>query len=268
MAYTRLLQALLGRALLQLLPYESHAVEIEGRVVVDESDKNVATGVQGMYFRYMHAFHNKPSDKDMDEAMRIADVLRCDVCEAILSSLLGKAENLAEDAIADVLEGNTDYPMTGERVRDQMLQHKRGCNKHFKDELVAKGWVLKTCNETGEVGGEKGRAAMDPCLFQSGETPSEMAVEVYELWKEGFFYACEQSIGAHNDDIAAFLANALPTSEDRTATLREACRVPGKCQKTKAKKPGSENSASKQAASKSSKRIQRARRGKGAEQDL
>merc|ERR1719217_1249499 len=149
-----LLWRLMRQALAQISGRDDVA---QGRVVVDNSEKGLAHGVQGAYFRYMHAFHQKPSEFDMEEAYKVADILRCDVCETILQSLLGKAENLADDAIADVLEGNTDYAPTGEKVRDQMLQHKKGCNKHFKDELISQGWVLKMCNETGEVGGEKGR---------------------------------------------------------------------------------------------------------------
>merc|ERR1712023_358160 len=115
-----------------------------------------------------------------------------------------------------------------------MLQHKKGCQKHFKDELIAEGWVLKVCNETGQVP-DDGRGPMDPCLFKGDSKPGEMAIEAYEIWKEGMFFACEHTIGRYNDDIAAFLADELPSSADKASTLQQACNEQALCKKPRKK---------------------------------
>ena len=57
-----------------------------------------------------------------------------------MESLMAGAKSHSEDDIADMLDGDTDFKPTGDAVTDHMLQHKKGCNKHFKDELVAKGF--------------------------------------------------------------------------------------------------------------------------------
>merc|ERR1712046_131353 len=104
-----------------------------------------------------------------------------------------KAKGTSEDALADMLEGNADYEMTGEPVTDRMLSHKKGCNKHFKDELIAEGYVLRVCKDV-----VPGRTDSEPCFHKDSSKPSESAVDSYELWKESFFYACEQTVSRHS----------------------------------------------------------------------
>eukprot|EP00439_Symbiodinium_sp_Y106_P082353 s207_g21.t1 len=104
----------------------------ERKLEVTES-QGFAAGQTGEYFRYKHIFHKKPSGEDFQHAQKVAEEVRCIVCAKILASLLAKARSFSEDDIADVLEGNTEYDRTGDPVTDQMLKHKRGCNKHFKE---------------------------------------------------------------------------------------------------------------------------------------
>jgi len=214
-----------GRPLPQTIPTPN------GNMVVDSGpNKGLALGQYGEFYRYMHVFHNKPSDEDRVEALRVADWIRCDVCFVISKGLIAKADDLSEDAIAEILEGHTEYPKSGEKVKDQMLQHKKGCQKHFKDEMVAQGWVLKMCSETGEVGKDN-RSAKDPCIHQENDRPSPMATDTYELAKEALYYACEQSVGKYNDDMALYLAEHLPKAEDKDSILREACAGPARCKR-------------------------------------
>ncbi|CAE7728831.1 SCLY [Symbiodinium pilosum] len=105
----------------------------EERKIELTENQGFAAGQTGEYFRYKHIFHKKPSDEDFQHAQQVAEEVRCVVCAKILASLLGKARSFSEDDIADVLEGNTEYERTGDQVTDQMLKHKRGCNKHFKE---------------------------------------------------------------------------------------------------------------------------------------
>merc|ERR1719161_503289 len=65
--------------------------------------------------------------------------------------------------------------------------------------------------------------------------PSEQAVDTYELWKEGLYFACEKTIGASSDELASFLAEtladpALDTGPARQKeVVKEACRLKARC---------------------------------------
>merc|ERR1711972_876152 len=106
-------------------------------------------------------------------------------------------KSFSEDDLADMLEGNVDYEPTGDAVTDQMLEHKKGCNKHFKDELIAEGYMVRQCKDV-----VPGRTDSEPCLWRGKDKPNEQAIDAYELWKEGLFHACEKSVGAYNDVMA------------------------------------------------------------------
>jgi len=196
-------------------------------------DQGFAAGQSGEYFRYKHMFYKKPTEADFENAQKVAHEVRCTVCVHILQSLLSRARSYSEDDIADVLEGNTEYERTGDAVEDQMLKHKKGCNKHFKDDLIAEGFMLRPCKEVApEVKNDT-----SPCLWQSGEKPSKQAVDTYEVWKEGVFYACEQSISHHTDALSEALAEQLRAARDVnfTEVAQEACHRISKCES--AKKP-------------------------------
>lgn len=153
------------------------------------------------------------------------------MCVHLLRSLLSRARSYSEDDIADVLEGNTDYERTGDAVEDQMLKHKKGCNKHFKDDLVAEGFMLRPCKEVApEIKNDT-----SPCLWQSPEKPSKQAVDTYEVWKEGVFYACEQSISHHTDALSEALAERLRGQRDvnLTEVAQQACQKVAKCESVK-----------------------------------
>lgn len=197
--------------------------------MMDQEEQNrkqgFAAGTTGEYFRYKHMFWKQPTEKDRDEALGVAAKIRCDVCVAVVESLVQKAAGLSEDHLADALEGNVEYERSGDRVQDRMLEHKKGCNKHFKDELIAEGYSLKSCKEV-----DPSRSDDDPCLWQNASaTPNQMAIDAYEMWKECLFYACEQTVGRWGDSLAEYLADALPGSADRRATIRGACERLAHC---------------------------------------
>jgi len=211
---------------LKTLPPDEREGISQEMMDLEESNRKqgFATGVTGEFFRYKHLFYKQPSEKDRDEAIGVATKIRCDVCTEILSSLVKKAADLSGDELADKLEGNTDYEKTGDPVEDRMLAHKKGCNKHFKDELIAEGFTLKPCKEVFPEGSET-----EPCLARDGSKPNDMAINSYEVWKESLFYACEQTVSRYSDDLAEFLASELPGSGNRTATIRNACESLAKC---------------------------------------
>lgn len=237
----------------------------ERKLEVTES-QGFAAGQTGEYFRYKHIFHKKPSGEDFQHAQKVAEEVRCVVCAKILASLLAKARSFSEDDIADVLEGNAEYDRSGDPVTDQMLKHKRGCNKHFKDELVAQGYMLRACREVAP----DYKNDTSPCLWQSPTPPSQQAIDTYEVWKEGFFYACEQSVARHSDALADELAGRLRSlgreEQNLTHIAEEVCKTAAACgQKNKAevlpakeggiaagapKKPGKEKAGKGKAAKK------------------
>jgi len=193
-----------------------------------------AMGVTGEFFRYKHLFYKQPTEKDRDEAISVGAKIRCDVCVATIDSLLSKAGSLDEDGIADVLEGNAEYEPTGDFVTDRMLSHKKGCNKHFKDEIIAQGWVLRTCKEVYPE-----RNDSEPCLYLGSAKPNQQAMDSYEMWKECIFHACEQTVSRFSDSLAEYLADALPGSANRTAVVSAACEKQARCARVERPSGGS-----------------------------
>lgn len=197
--------------------------------MVDQEEFNrkqgFAMGVTGEYFRYKHLFMKQPSEQDREEAIGVGTKIKCDVCVATVESLLSKASSLSEDNIADVLEGNVEYEPTGDFVTDRMLSHKKGCNKHFKDELVAEGWTLRSCKDVFPD-----RSDSEPCLYKDAQSrPNQQAIDSYEVWKECIFHACEQTVSRFSDSLAEYLAEELPGSSNRSATVRTACEKQARC---------------------------------------
>lgn len=198
--------------------------------------RGFAVGLTGEFFRYKHLYYKQPSEEDRETAVEVATALRCDVCAAIVGSLVAQAKSFGEDDLADVLEGNVDHEPTGDEVTDRMLSHKKGCNKHFKDELIAYGYVVRQCKDV-----IPGRNDSSPCLHKTEGKPSQNAVDTYELWKEGLFHACEQTVAHYGDALAARLAEVLRDSDgrgvDRPAAVRAACEVEARCEKRTKPKP-------------------------------
>mmetsp|Transcript_94140 Transcript_94140/g.167442 ORF Transcript_94140/g.167442 Transcript_94140/m.167442 type:complete len:272 (+) Transcript_94140:44-859(+) len=218
-----------------LLPWLAAGAPLAPGNKMAHQDQGYAAGTDGLYFRYKHLMMEKPKEEDLDSARKVAGEIRCAVCEKTLESLLRKAKTFSEDDIADVLEGDTEYVKTGDAVHDKMMKHKKGCNKHFKDELVAEGWMLRTCKEVAP----DYKNDSSPCLWRNTESkPSAQAIDTYEIWKEGLFFACEQSIGRHGDELAEVLASKIHAepgsveSEDgRLALSSEVCRSTARCDK-------------------------------------
>lgn len=217
--------AFLSAKLQTLPPDPSDGVTREMMDLEEHNRKQgFAMGTTGEFFRYKHVFHKQPSEADRAEAIGLAVKVRCDACLQIMTSLLTKASTLDEDGLADQIEGNEDYEKTGDHVTDVMLSHKKGCNKHFKDELIAKGWTLRTCKEV-----DAERNDTEPCLHREASAPSPQAQDSYELWKEVLFYACEQTVGRFGDALAQHLAEALPESLNRSRVVEDACRSHARC---------------------------------------
>lgn len=80
--------------------------------------------------------------------MQVANAVRCDVCSVLMEGFVRKGYSTGAlfdvDRVLDIMD--EEYILTDEDVVNsheqllRVLQNKRGCNKHFKDELMASGW--------------------------------------------------------------------------------------------------------------------------------
>eukprot|EP00397_Hematodinium_sp_SG-2012_P052026 GEMP01061299.1.p1 GENE.GEMP01061299.1~~GEMP01061299.1.p1 ORF type:complete len:168 (+),score=26.28 GEMP01061299.1:303-806(+) len=160
----------------------------------------------------------QPSAENEDRALRLANEIRCEVCEWLLRSMLSRVKIFTEDVLYDMLEGNEEYEMTGNPIVDNVLKRKKGCQKHFKDDFILLGHFVTPCADNPKVA----------CL-EKGGPPGATARETYEVWKEGVYFACEQTIGAHSDEIVEILLDKGIDAKAH-ACLAAKCKKPTKRQ--------------------------------------
>ncbi len=107
------------------------------------------SGMSGEFFRYRHVYVHPPTDRDRAEAIDMALDVRCDVCKVIVLGAMSKAESMTEDHLLDQLEGPLDEgarPIEGDEQGSRVVMNKRGCNKLYKDDLMALGWRVRKCD--------------------------------------------------------------------------------------------------------------------------
>merc|ERR1712146_221735 len=110
------------------------------------------------------------------------------------------AESYTEDHIQDQLDGEMDGPPEPSyNAQDARVNaNRKGCNKHFKDELLLKGHQIRNCKDiASETDGKKGTGNKTYCLEKSPSLPSERDVDTYSVRNEALFYACESTIARH-----------------------------------------------------------------------
>eukprot|EP00397_Hematodinium_sp_SG-2012_P049961 GEMP01057844.1.p2 GENE.GEMP01057844.1~~GEMP01057844.1.p2 ORF type:complete len:113 (+),score=20.84 GEMP01057844.1:539-877(+) len=100
----------------------------------------------------------------------------------------------------------------------KVLKRKKGCQKHFKDDFILLGHFVTPCADNPKVA----------CL-EKGGPPGATARETYEVWKEGVYFACEQTIGAHSDEIVEILLDKGIDAKAH-ACLAAKCKKPTKRQ--------------------------------------
>merc|ERR1719433_1660884 len=142
----------------------------------------------------------------------------------MLASFARRAETLSEDHIMDQIDGDPPERVEVSRDEQENLVNKKrkGCNKHFKDELLLKGWSLKEC--TGHF---KERPAW--CLEQLGRAVKESEVDTYSVKNEAAFYACERTVGQYGQELAASLAEQVEDGKDLNDAIKVACREAARC---------------------------------------
>merc|ERR1719161_1111250 len=179
------------------------------------------SGSEGEFFRYKHVFVKPPDDADRMEAIEMGMDVRCEACEAMLQGLLFKAESYTEDHIMDQLDGEMEGPPEpAENAQEARVNNNRkGCNKHFKDELLLKGHHIRECKVS--PGNEDKNKKY--CLEKNPNPPTERDVDTYSVRNEALFYACESTIARHGPEIAADLAERLEDGGKPQDAIKVAC---------------------------------------------
>merc|ERR1719253_512043 len=111
------------------------------------------SGNAGEFWRYKHVLIKPPDDEDRMEALKMSEDVKCSVCETILLRLMRRVESNVEDHIMDALDGEpAEFPeLTGDDQEDRVNRNKKGCNKHFKDELLSIGYSVRNCPAESET---------------------------------------------------------------------------------------------------------------------
>ncbi|CAJ1418463.1 unnamed protein product [Effrenium voratum] len=189
---------------------------------------DLVSGSEGEYFRYKHVFVKPPDDEDRMEALKMAKDITCSACEVLLDSLLKQAESMTEDHILDQFDGELLEPpaLSDNAQENRVNQNRRGCNKHFKDELLLRGWAARKCAST---------EGAEWCL-ERGAPPSERDVDTYNVRNEAVFYACESTVGRLGAEIAAKVAELKEDGLSLAEVVRIACQEAGRCDASKVKR--------------------------------
>jgi len=197
------------------------------------------SGNAGEFWRYKHVLIKPPDDEDRMDALKMSEDVKCVTCETILHRLMKQVESNSEDHIMDALDGEpAEEPVeTGDAQEDRVNKNRRGCNKHFKDEVLLRGYLVRQCPAvTVTVGSDEDNANKDPpkpkawCLENvgSGEVKSR-DVETYSTRSEAVFYACENTIARYGHEIARFLADKLDGGGELAGTIKDACFEAARC---------------------------------------
>lgn len=172
----------------------------------------VVGGVAGEFYRYKHqTAYEKPTDDNRIVSLRMASDIKCRACEVLVESLVNKTNSKSEDRIMDQFDGDLkEKPVsTGNEQVDRVNKHRRACNKHFKDELMLKGWTVRKCEETLERQGESSHLNKSWCLAKSEVPLTQFQVDTYSIHNDALFYACEQTVATHGHEIAAIITEKL-----------------------------------------------------------
>lgn len=163
-------------------------------------------GMAGEFSRYSTVLIKPPDDEDREEALEMALDTRCDTCEALLTSLMKRVESYSEDHILDQLEGvPMEMPLpTDDPQVNRVNAQRKGCNKHFKDELLYRGYYVKRCADIEADKAKKEQAASIKIL-DSSEPPDEPADEPDE--------SDEEEDETPRDQMAAEAAEAARVAE-------------------------------------------------------
>jgi len=187
------------------------------------------SGAEGEFFRYKHVFVKPPDDEDRVSSLKMTEDMRCKACEVMVESLLKRAESLSQDHIMDQFDGELESPVefTNDPQENRVNKNRKGCNKHFKDELLLKGWAVRSCPDG---------ATRTWCLEKSPEIPTERDVDTYSTRNDAVFYACEHTLGRYGQELAEYIAERMEDGAPLHEVISTACRDAARCEGVKPKK--------------------------------
>jgi len=185
-------------------------------------------------------FDKTPQPEDKDAAILFGGDVKCDVCEVIVTDILeGLGNNRDSDAISEALEADNIDEAKVESAPTDMHKHvekkKRGCNKLFKDNFMAKGWDLRGGTKQLDPSNESEvhwRKAHWTFTNYTGAAANETQMNTYSVKMESLHYACENTIGKYRDQLARFLAKRIKKLEGKPLkkVVSEACKKTAKCE--------------------------------------
>eukprot|EP00929_Paragymnodinium_shiwhaense_P004854 TRINITY_DN10608_c0_g1_i4.p1 TRINITY_DN10608_c0_g1~~TRINITY_DN10608_c0_g1_i4.p1 ORF type:complete len:296 (-),score=83.58 TRINITY_DN10608_c0_g1_i4:248-1135(-) len=250
----------------------------------------------GAYLRFKTTSQH-PTMQQEEQALVAGMEVRCEVCQILLGAILNKTRPSSEDGILDLLDGElVEFEETGDPAADRVAQHKRGCNKHFKDSFLLAGWEVDKCdsdhpgshkkvwcvekprrtpemtatrseiftvaNEANPKArfkeeekeeryaraekitdrGSKKRSAKSEEEEAGGRARTEDEERDYGKavkYVKAAFVACEKTIMASKEDIAAYLAEGDKLNKPdglSNINLQRVCRLAAKCDQDLSKK--------------------------------
>eukprot|EP00929_Paragymnodinium_shiwhaense_P004852 TRINITY_DN10608_c0_g1_i1.p1 TRINITY_DN10608_c0_g1~~TRINITY_DN10608_c0_g1_i1.p1 ORF type:complete len:236 (-),score=60.81 TRINITY_DN10608_c0_g1_i1:248-955(-) len=190
----------------------------------------------GAYLRFKTTSQH-PTMQQEEQALVAGMEVRCEVCQILLGAILNKTRPSSEDGILDLLDGElVEFEETGDPAADRVAQHKRGCNKHFKDSFLLAGWEVDKCDSD-----HPGSHKKVWCVEKPRRTPEMTATrsEIFTVANEAAFVACEKTIMASKEDIAAYLAEGDKLNKPdglSNINLQRVCRLAAKCDQDLSKK--------------------------------
>jgi len=204
-------------------------------------------GVEGEFYRYKHTFMQPPTEQDRTDALHMSQEIRCEACQEIVQQCVLRAETKSEDHIMDQLDGEVNLeelpePTENDSQDDRVARNRRGCNKHYKDDLLLRGYYIRRCPEEPadiDADGDADEAAVaaaasaNPRTFclEHGKPMTPRETETYNVRNEAAFYACESTVGRFGTELASSVAEALADGVEMEAAVKAACLKEAQCEK-------------------------------------
>lgn len=200
-------------------------------------------GVEGEFTRYIHTFMQPPTEQDRADGLKMAQDIRCEACQEIVTQCVRRAESKSEDHIMDQLEGEInleDLPEPNENTTqaDRVARNRRGCNKHYKDDLLLRGFGVRRCADESvdvdaDADSEPVTSSSKMFCMEHGKPLSVGESNTYNIRNEAAFYACESTVGRFGTEMAASVADALQDGVELETAVKTVCLEVAKCQGVK-----------------------------------
>lgn len=211
-------------------------------------EEGFTDGVDGSRYAL---WQDEPKPEDDVAAKKAAEDIKCQVCEVILGHLLETVGMLAsEDELLSLLESEPSEAeveaATAKRDKNlvQLAKGRKGCARHFKDSYLRQGWDVEGCviprpQKEGSAGDKQEQippwlTVYGTCTKSGQPVQNETKMNTWSVRMEAIYWACQLSLGAHMEAVAAFVAAGLKQGgAEPQALVKEACEKTAKCKTLK-----------------------------------